>query len=68
VSSYIIEFLKKNSWWLGLLLLGVALLLLIYIAVKVPTECHRCMSNPINYYEVIKDTHCVCNNMQFAFG
>jgi len=64
----IYEWVKKNSWWLGLLLIGVAIVLLIYIALTVPSECHSCMSNPIYYYERIKDTTCFCENMQFSLG
>lgn len=68
MSEIIINWAKKNSWWLSFLLLGLALLLLIYIAIKVPTKCHSCMNNPIRYYEAVKNTSCFCENMQFIRG
>jgi hypothetical protein len=67
-NTRIVDWIKKNFQILELLLLVLAVILLICIVVKVPLECYNCLRNPMNYYEVTKNTTCWCENMKFSFG
>jgi len=67
MSEIIINWLKKNFQILELLLLALAIILMICIVVKVPLECHSCLNNPIDYYQLAKNTTCWCSNVQYGW-
>lgn len=58
----IFNWVKENSEIIVLGLLLIAVIMLIYIAVKVPGESYVCLKNPMSYYEYLHNTSCVCTN------